>query len=231
MIARMMLAAIAAGLFAGLVMAVAQQVKTVPLIVQAETYESGQAHNHESAEAHTHDAPAAATGTTSFGLSRFGGTLISSLVTGAGFGLLLAGVALVASVPLTVRSGLLLGAAGWVAVQLLPSVGLPPELPGFPATDLQARQIWWVATVLLSGAGLYLVFLRKEAAAIAAGLLLLTAPHLYGAPRPADMSSAVPAYLAAEYVTAALATTLFSWLVLGAALGWLAGRFGFESAP
>lgn len=236
MIVRFLLAAIAAGLFAGFSMTAAQQLKVVPLIVQAETYESNGSHSHDetgtdaqdAAAATGHDDQAAETeaGGLLFGLPRFGGTLLANLVTGAGFGLLLAGVTLLSGLTVSMRSGLLFGAAGWLAVQLLPALGLPPELPGFPHTDLQARQIWWVATVLLSGAGLYLVLLRHEAWALAIGVLGLAAPHIYGAPRPDNLTSAVPAYLAAEYSVAALATTLFFWLVLGTAYGWLSGRIG-----
>jgi cobalt transporter subunit CbtA len=244
MIARIMLAAIAAGLFAGLVMTAAQQIKVVPLILQAEQYEGGHAHDHNetqaqspqsgdvladagtSAHTHTGDEAVAEAGSSNmlFGLSRFGGTLLANLVTGAGFGLLLAGVAVLSGVAVSIRAGLLFGAAGWLAVQLLPAIGIPPELPGSPAADLRERQFWWAATVFLSGVGLYLLFLRHEMWALAAGLLAIAAPHIYGTPRPDDLKSAVPAYLAAEYAVAALATTLFFWLVLGAAYGWLASR-------
>ncbi len=247
-IARIMLAAIAAGLFAGLVMTAAQQAKVVPLIVQAETYEGGTAHghgddghSHASGETHSQEAggatspgpsasggDGAAAGGILFGLSRFGGTLLANLVTGAGYGLLLAGIALTGGIPFTVANGLLLGAAGWLAVQLLPAIGLPPALPGFPHADIAERQAWWAATVTLSAAGLYLLFMRREALAWAAGMLLIAAPHIYGAPRPADLASAVPAYLAAEFATAALATALLFWLVLGAALALAAARFGAE---
>ncbi|MDX3925282.1 MAG: CbtA family protein [Shinella sp.] len=155
-----------------------------------------------------------------FGMSRFSGTLLANLVTGAGFGLLLAGVSLVSGHAITIANGALWGAAGWLAVHLLPSIGLPPELPGFPAAELGDRQAWWVTTVILSAAGLYLLILKEGLLAKIAGIVVIAAPHLYGAPQPSDISSDVPAVLGAEFAVAALATTLFFWIVLGLSLGF-----------
>jgi cobalt transporter subunit CbtA len=155
-----------------------------------------------------------------FGMSRFSGTLMANLVTGTGFALLLAGFSLVSGHPITVTNGALWGAAGWLAVHMLPAIGLPPELPGFPAADLTQRQIWWVVTVALSAAGLYLLFLKPGIFAKVAGVALIAAPQVYGAPQPSDISSNVPAVLGAEFAVAALATTLFFWIVLGLSLGF-----------
>lgn len=155
-----------------------------------------------------------------FGMSRFSGTLMANLVTGAGFALLLAGVSLVTGNAITVANGALWGAAGWLAVHLLPAIGLPPELPGFPAAELGDRQAWWGATVVLSAVGLYLLILKDGIAAKVAGIALVAAPQVYGAPQPADIASNVPAVLGAEFAVAALATTLFFWIVLGLSLGY-----------
>jgi cobalt transporter subunit CbtA len=170
--------------------------------------------------AYAHEGEAHEEGGIMFGMSRFSGTLLANLVTGTGFALLLAGFSLVSGHPITVANGALWGAAGWLAVHMLPAIGLPPELPGFPAADLTQRQIWWVATVLLSAGGLYLLFLKQGIVAKIAGIVLIAAPQVYGAPQPSDISSNVPAVLGAEFAVAALATTLFFWIVLGLALGF-----------
>jgi cobalt transporter subunit CbtA len=170
--------------------------------------------------AYAHEGEAHEEGGIMFGMSRFSGTLLANLVTGTGFALLLAGFSLVSGHPITVANGALWGAAGWLAVHMLPAIGLPPELPGFPAADLTQRQIWWVATVLLSAGGLYLLFLKPGIVAKIAGIVLIAAPQVYGAPQPSDISSNVPAVLGAEFAVAALATTLFFWIVLGLALGF-----------
>ncbi|MDK1375020.1 MULTISPECIES: CbtA family protein [unclassified Sinorhizobium] len=258
MIVKTLLAAIVAGLIAGVFMTAAQEMRVVPLILHAEEYEgetpaadqpatqdpAAAGHDQHSslsgtspvgellsalspvtpAYAHEHEGEHEEGGIM-FGLSRFSGTLLANLVTGAGFSLLLAGVSLVIGYPITLANGALWGACGWLAVHLLPAIGLPPELPGFPAAELGDRQVWWAATVLFSAAGLYLLALRRELVAKIAGLVLIAAPQFYGAPQPLDISSNVPAVLGAEFAVAALATTLAFWLVLGVVSGFINDRF------
>lgn len=252
MIVKTLLAALVAGLIAGVFMTAAQELRVVPLILHAEEYEvkepaaeppagtEGQQHsslNHSSVigeilsalspvtPAYAHEGEHQEEGGIMFGMSRFSGTLIANLVAGAGFGLLLAGASLVFNYPITLRNSALWGACGWLAVHLLPAIGLPPELPGFPAADLHDRQIWWIATIVFSVAGLYLIVLRGEILAKIIGLVLIAAPHAYGAPQPSDISSPVPAVLGAEFAVAALATTLAFWIVLGVISGYLNDRF------
>ncbi len=254
MIVKTLLAALVAGLIAGVFTTVAQTARVVPIILHAEEYEGkepaaeqpagaeGQQQQHSSLEqpstigdilaafspitpAYAHEGEHEDEGGIMFGMSRFSGTLFANLVTGTGFSLLLTGISLLIGYPITLRNGVLWGACGWLAVHMLPAIGLPPELPGFPAADLHDRQIWWVATVLLSGAGLYLLVLRPEILAKIAGLVALAAPHIYGAPQPADISSPVPAVLGAEFAVAALATALASWIVLGLVSGYINDRF------
>ncbi|KQY36096.1 CbtA family protein [Rhizobium sp. Root483D2] len=254
MIVKTLLAALVAGLIAGVFMTAAQELRVVPLILHAEEFEvkepateppattEGQQQQQSSLNrssvigemlsalspvtpAYAHEGEHEEEGGIMFGMSRFSGTLLANLVAGAGFGLLLAGASLVFNQPITLRNGAIWGICGWLAVHLLPAVGLPPELPGFPAADLQDRKIWWLAAIVLSVAGLYLIVLRGEIVAKIAGLVLIAAPHAYGAPQPSDLSSPVPAVLGAEFAVAALATTLAFWLVLGVISGYLNERF------
>lgn len=247
MTVRILLAAIAAGLVAGFLMTPVQTSRVVPLIMAAEAYEGG-GHSHDAPAAadHTHDdgtthiadhqpvAPAASAGhdhaaapaeaeETLF-LGRFFNTLLANMVTSVGFALLLAGISLASGVNVTFSTGIAWGFAGWLCVQLLPSLGLPPELPGFPYADLTERQIWWAATVALSVMGLWFFTLYKSQWFRALGVALFFAPHLYGAPQPADIASEVPAYLASQFAVATLATSLFMWLVMGIVLGYLWDR-------
>lgn len=248
MTVRYLLAALAAGLLAGILMTPVQLRQVVPIILHAEEFETGGGHDHAAATvpdriheegtahsaAHEAIAEVAPVATDSHALKhpaaveseeapllfgRFWNTVLTNLVTGAGFGMLVAGVSLLSGVSVRFSTGLAWGAAGWLSVQFLPGLGLPPELPGFPTADLTVRQIWWAATVAASTAGMILLFLRKENVLRVFGIALIVAPHLYGAPRPHDISSNVPALLAAEYVMASLSTTLFFWLALGLLLG------------
>jgi cobalt transporter subunit CbtA len=236
MIVRFLLAALAAGMLAGILMTPVQSMRVTPLILHAEEFEVQAPDHHtsdpEPADAAAQNAAAEHTAAETEGapptllFGRSVNTLLANLVTGAGFALLLAGVSLVSGIPVTFAAGLAWGAAGWLAVQFLPSLGLPPELPGFPYVDLKARQYWWIGTVAASVFGMALLFLRKENFARFAGVALILAPHLVGAPQPADITSKVPAFLAAEFVMAALSTTLFFWLALGLLMGFFMDRSG-----
>ncbi len=243
MAVRFLLAALVAGMISGVLMTGAQYLRVTPLILHAEQYEGDGAAQHD---ASLHQRPSVLSllspvgvayahgemkeNGTLFGASRFAGTLMANLVTGAGFALLLAAVSILAGVAVTPQNGLLWGACGWLAAQLLPALGLPPELPGFPSAELHLRQLWWIATVVASAAGLYLALLRFETVARIVGVALIVLPHVFGAPQPTDLASNVPAVLGAEYAVAALATTLFFWLSLGWLLGRINERFGVSTA-
>lgn len=249
MTVRYLLAALAAGLLAGILMTPVQYKQVVPIILHAEEFEGDTKHDHsparteqtyhddaskavkhqstssDSGSEHTHaSASTVAADEPQLLLGRFWSTVFANLVAGAGFALLMAGVSLLSGVSVRFSTGLAWGAAGWLAVQFLPGLGLPPELPGFPYVDIQARQYWWIATVSASVIGMVLLFLRTENLARLGGIVLLLAPHLVGAPQPTDISANVPAYLAAEFVMAALSTTLFFWLALGLLLGFFMDR-------
>ena len=220
MIARALLAAIMAGLFSGLFMTAVQTWRVVPLIKIAEIHEDGASAAHDlsthAAESepagHDHGESAALTG-------RFAGTLLANLVLGAGFALVLVGISLVSGRALTAANGLAWGACGWLAVQLLPALGLPPELPGFPYVDLAERQIWWSATVVASGIGLMLAAWGGNVALRLAGLALIVAPQLVGVPVFEAIEGGPPALVASDYAAEALGSTLAFWLVLGLLAG------------
>lgn len=244
MIVRYLLAALVAGLIAGALQTVVQHAKVVPLILEAEKYEGGApaAHEHTSglelsivskaqAQTATETMPAASVaaeaedGGMLFGVGRTTGTLMANLVTGAGFALLLMAAVVVTGRSMTLATGALWGAAAWLTFHLMPSVGLPPELPGFPAAELFDRQVWWTGTVIATAVALYLIVLRREPVAKAAGVVLMLVPHVIGAPQPTDITSNVPAILAAEFAVATLSAGLLFWIVLGLAMGAINDRW------
>jgi cobalt transporter subunit CbtA len=111
--------------------------------------------------------------------------------------------------------------AGYVVFILAPGLGLPPEVPGTVAASVPARQAWWLATVVLSAGGLALLAFRTQWYWLVVGLVMLVAPHIYGAPEPVHHESLAPANLAAEFVVAAIVTAGLFWLFLGGVLGML----------
>ena len=115
---------------------------------------------------------------------------------------------------------LAIGVDQWPEVQARwPSL---PELPGMPGAELFDRQVWWLATVLATLAGLALVALPRNAGLALLGLALIVAPHVVGAPHPAgEEISRVPPALAASFVSASLVTAAVFWGTLGALSRWL----------
>ncbi|MDH3742661.1 MAG: CbtA family protein [Hyphomicrobiales bacterium] len=221
MITRVLFAAILAGIAAGLVMSVIQHVRVTPLILQAETFEAGPAATSSDGHDHSHGdeawAPAA-------GFERTAFTFIANIVTGAAFGLVLAGAAMLTGLQITTTNGALWGLMGFLAFTLSPSAGLPPELPGMPAADLLARQVWWWLAVAGTAAGIGLMFMIKSWGFKALGICVIALPHIVGAPHAADTTSNVPAALATAFAANSIATAAVFWIVLGVLLGYMLSR-------
>lgn len=178
---------------------------------------TGVAHDHST---HDHGPPAS-------DLQRNALTVAFASAIYIGYALMLvAGFALLAQFgrTITVEQGVLWGIGGFVAFQLAPAMGLAPELPGTIAADLGARQVWWWGTAIATGLGLLSLGYGKGIAAIGLGAILLTAPHVIGAPVPDTMSGVAPPELAAEFAARVLGVALAVWAVLG----WLAARFWLQ---
>jgi cobalt transporter subunit CbtA len=237
---RLFFAAVLAGLIAGLAMTALQQWRVAPLILAAEVYETAEpthAHDHASAEqgataetsGHVHDDSAWAP---SDGIERTAYTILADLLAAAGFALLLGAVSVLSGIEITTRNGVLWGLGGFLAFQLAPAFGLPPELPGMPAADLVARQVWWVSTALATAAGLLVIAKYRNWTAIGAGAVLLLLPHIIGAPGlVAEQEGAVPARLATEFAASTLTVGAVFWLTVGPLLGWFSTRFATSNSP
>jgi cobalt transporter subunit CbtA len=111
-----------------------------------------------------------------------------------------------------------------VAASLLPSLGLPPELPGSVAAEIDSRQAWWLATAAASAVGIGLMVFGRAWPWRIAGLILLVVPHAIGAPEPPTHEAAYPAGLASEFVIASLVLSFVLWSLSGLVAGWLHQR-------
>lgn len=163
------------------------------------------------------------------GFERNAYTAAANILTAIGFALLLAGFFAVRSgatgASISWHEGLLWGLAGFAVFTLAPGLGLPPELPGVPAAPLLSRQIWWLAAVLATAGGLALIAFRRSVPAAIAGVILLTLPHLIGAPELANIETNVPSSLTHQFVTAVTVTSLVFWTLLGGLTSALFARF------
>jgi len=163
------------------------------------------------------------------GFERNAYTAAANILTAIGFALLLAGFFAVRSgatgANVSWHEGLLWGLAGFAVFTLAPGLGLPPELPGVPAAPLLSRQIWWLAAVLATSGGLGLIAFRRSVPAAISGVILLTLPHLIGAPDIANVETNVPSSLTHQFVTAVTVTSLVFWTLLGGLTSAVFARF------
>jgi cobalt transporter subunit CbtA len=249
MIQRMLASAMFAGVVAGLLAALLHFTFVQSYILLGEDYESGAlthfagasdaGHDHAAmatndgtgtaTEVHDHGAEASghehdhgASGERS-GLARDGLTVLFMALVYVGYGLMLvAGFALADRFGrrVTARDGLLWGIAGFAAFQLMPAMGLSPELPGTMAADLSARQAWWLGTAVCTAAALALIGYGRGWMAYVLAIVLLALPHLIGAPQVEGFSGVAPPEVAAAFAARALGVGLVAWAVLG----WLTAR-------
>jgi cobalt transporter subunit CbtA len=224
---RIFFAAVLSGLAAGIAMAAIQQWQVVPLILEAELFETAAPaaaeHAHEpGTPGHEHDTEAWAP---QDGAERTFYTALSGILGATGFALLLAAASVLSGIEITARNGVVWGLGGFAAFQLAPAFGLAPELPGMAAADLGTRQIWWSATALATGAAALGIARFRNWTAVGIGAVLILLPHIIGAPAAPDEPTAVPAHLAAEFAARTLGAGAVFWLSVGPLLGWLNERF------
>lgn len=201
---KLILAAIASGAFAGLLLFAVQHFTVVPLIHAAEVYEAeGQDHGWHPAE----------------GWQRISLTAAATVLSSIGFAAILFGCVAFAGRTLTTRLGVLWGLAAFACLDIAPALGLPPQPPGTAVAEVSERQLWWVGTVVATAVGLWMLAAARRMWLLGiAGGALLALPHLIGAPTPTG-ESAVPAELSRQFAIASLTTKGIFWLVLGAFAG------------
>lgn len=181
------------------------------------------------ATGHSHDPDAWAP---EDGFERIAYTFGANILSAIGFALLLlSGMALAGKA--NIKTGALWGVAGYLSFFVAPAIGLHPEIPGMEAADIQGRQGWWLATVVMTAAGLGLIAFGHISLKLG-GLVLLLIPHFLGAPLPETHGFAHPdaaavaaleglAHSFVQYT--AIANGIF-WLVVGISSGYFINKFG-----
>jgi len=225
MIKKLFAGALFAGLAAGLVATVLQISSLVPIILEAELYETGARVHFGTGTAVTPAATPDQTG--SFLTGRNVLTFGSNLMTYVGYALLLVvgfGIAERFGHKITVRRGLLWGAAGFTVIAVIPGMGLPPELPGAAAAELSSRQIWWLGTVISAIAAIALIAFGSKPWQYIAALALLITPQLIGAPHPSQYAGVVPPEMAGLFASRSMAVNAAIWLILGSTAAWIWSR-------
>ncbi|PZU93943.1 MAG: cobalt transporter [Chelatococcus sp.] len=242
MVTRVLTVSLLAGLLAGLVIAALQHVTTTPLILKAETYEAAlrlQAPSHAafSGEARIvlahggagHEGHDEGDGwKPQDGLQRTAFTGLVTIGTAIGFAALLLAGMIAAGGAIDERRALIWAACGFLAFGLVPATGLAPELPGAASAALKERQIWWLATALVTAGGLFVFLTMEQPWLRVLAIVAILLPHVVGAPHPAEPASRVPAEIAAHFAALSLAVQAALWLATGFAVGklwpWLERR-------
>lgn len=231
---RLIAVAALAGSLSGALVAIVHQVATVPLILRAESFEEAAASPPSQAGAtgdtgHSHDGEHAGGWQPHQGFERIAATALTDVATGIGFALLLVSLSELSSQRLNWRRGLYWGLGGFTAVALAPALGMPPQLPGTESAALLDRQVWWVATAVLTATGLGLAFLVRKPLPVLLGAAVIALPHLYGAPQPVVHGSLAPETLAQQFAIAAILASLVFWIALGVLTGVFAERLSARS--
>ena len=226
MIKQMVTSAVFAGFAVGLLVALLQFGFLEKYILLAEDYESGAKVHFQGLAAPVvvvgHDL-AAMTAAEVSPLARHAMTVLFAGVIYVGYALLMVAAYAVAGQlghPVTVQAGLLWGLAGFAVFQMAPAMGLPPELPGTPSADLDARQWWWLGTAVMTAAGLALLAFARGTVRLA-GVGLLAVPQIVGAPELGTFGGVVPPELAGAFATRTLGIGLVAWVVMGGVSAWL----------
>ncbi|AOP36523.1 hypothetical protein A0128_21175 [Leptospira tipperaryensis] len=231
-----------AGLIAGLGYGILLQVLVTPLILKAESFEtkssenSGHVHSHEhGTKEHPRSANPSEESNT-FSPKRFVWTWVGAILLGLAFGSLATiGFSLLEFSQLLSpeflrtrwKSSFTISILGFLIFFGIPSLGLPPQLPGIVGSeeDFGLRQNWWFGAVLGSTTtliGIFTFFKLLNKSPIAANvlsllLLILFLFYLFVIPGIPEHStkSLAPESLRLQFILTSLATNILLWLGIG----------------
>lgn len=214
--------ALLAGVICGIFASLAHQLATVPLILQAETYESAAAQHASPVRDDDHGSTAWSPAN---GLERAAYTGAADILAAIGFALLLAAGIGLRGGDCGWREGLVWGLAGFAVFTLAPGLGMPPALPGSAVAPLPERQLWWLTTAASTGGGLALFAFGRRPFHAMLGAVLIVLPQLYGAPQAVDPAATiVPGELAHRFAVATTMISFLFWVTLGALTGFFCQR-------
>jgi cobalt transporter subunit CbtA len=218
MFKNLLLVGLLAGVLSGSLLTLLQAFTVLPVIHQAEQYESQSPtlaleegkHDHDDGDDwKPHE-----------GWERLGFTWLANISIASGFALIMAGVMSIHR-PKTWFQSILFGMAGYYAFFLAPALLLPPELPGADSPSLESRQAIWLFTVVAALAGIYLIVLMTKAWQRLLGLLSLASPFALFSLEEARYLSPVPLDLVEKFTRLALITNAIHWMVIGLLVYWL----------
>ncbi|MFT5930701.1 MAG: cobalt transporter subunit CbtA [Oceanospirillaceae bacterium] len=219
----LVLSALGVAFVAGLVLTAMQNWQVTPIILAAEVYEIPDV--AVATDGHSHD-HGAESWSPEDGFERAGYSTLSNILAAFGFGLILIAAMKWANthrnLQINIPTGIAAGVVGYLTFFFIPSLGLPPEIPGMEAAVLEGRQSWWLMSVVTSLAGFYVLIFMSGFSRVFA-VLLFALPWIIGAPQPETHGFSHPDaaalealhHLANQFMTATHVTNGIFWLVLG----------------
>lgn len=241
---RLIWCALGVALLLGSAQTALQRLQTVPIILAAEVFEEGKVqtppapqtqHVHADGAAHEHGgeewSPAE-------GFDRTAWTWVANVLHAFSMALF----ALAAMGWWTYRRGDAAGrfklafavaASGWLSLHFWPSLGLHAEVPGMEAAALQARQAWWLLTVVCCLLACAALAFGKHRWKFDLALVLLALPFIVGAPEHsgdtlAGFSGTAHAQmteLGRQFIWATTWLSLSFWALLGMLNAWVFPRW------
>ncbi|MEO7161485.1 MAG: CbtA family protein, partial [Bdellovibrionia bacterium] len=233
-----------AGALAGVIWGLLMLGFVSPIIGQAEKYEDAaqefEVHQHQHHHEHHHSTVSNVPDFEPSALQRPILTVLGTTLMGIAFGILMSvGLGLGMRFKLLpetlVRHPILMGAffglIGFLIFQGIPSLGLPPELPGIigAENDYDARQTWWAFCVVCCGLGVISlvtlpVLLRNRMkrtygsiSFFIGAVALMLVPFIWGVPAHSELS-VVPAELKTYFICVSTGVNALFWFCLGGLL-------------
>ena len=223
MLKKLILTAILSGLIGGIALNTLQFMTTIPLIHHAEVFEGKGLINYTNQhKVSTAMASKIQKKPTTIeeeawapqdGTERTVWTLIADIILATGFSFILLAIYLFIN-NLTLNKALGIGIVSYGIFFFLPSLGLHPELPGTVAASLNARQTWWIGTVVGSAIGFGLIFFNKNTIVKLIGLAIILLPHIIGAPMPLMHAGSAPYKMLESFEYGSFAINGVFWILL-----------------
>ncbi len=216
----LVLSAFIIAIVVGAIFSVYQAVFITPIIVDSEVYEVLEpATNHVEAWVPED------------GLERESWSFVTNFLLCFAYGLVLLSI-MATQTSVTAVKGLLWGTAAYLSFFVAPSLGLPPEIPGMEAANLEGRQSWWLLTVILTAIALWLIAFYSPMSKVV-GVLLLLIPHFIGAPQPeiGGFINTDPKAIEAltqlwhDFIIQTSLANALLWLLIGGLSGYLIEKF------
>ncbi|NRA54519.1 MAG: CbtA family protein [Gammaproteobacteria bacterium] len=232
MFRRLIFSAVFVGILSGVIFSAAQHFTITPILLASEVFEQdepGDAHQHHTDMAMAMaPAQAAQEWAPSDGVERSSYSAGANILAAIGFSsiflVVMSQLVLRKKLELNVKVGVLSGLLAYAVFFVIPSLGLPPEIPGSSADLLKNRQSWWLMAVV-GGAFAALVIIFAPLKYKALGLISVAVPFIIGAPHydgpmfnhPDPQAVASLEALHQQFIVATGLSNLIFWLVLGLA--------------